>query len=372
MVQDLSRQADHAVNCAFNVDIQKLNLTGVTDQELDQIWDAWSAVIFDGFADRLRERGAVVLPPHTHLADARALLSAFEERGIPTGFRVHDADHVVLSGLEESVASISRTRYSLRETLWPADMRVINSETDISGLLRPVAALSSARSSSEPEFVMHAREPGRLSNCYSWQPEAFHRLHALGIEPCVALRTVISGPDPDDDGHHVLHMILSDAATAAQAIDAWGDRGPAAMCVSSRCFVDRSFSKKWINPLRTKIPIVVLMDTSISALISDKARNPLIPKGIPTWVARFSIESTTFFGLVWHSEGQPFIGMFLADSLGTQLVENQIRDGVGFDWVHDKADWSQWKSTIRTVVKDLLSTESFFDLRAGEEWVTLV
>jgi hypothetical protein len=372
MAQGLGRRADRTVQGAFGVDIQELDLTGATDQVLDSIWEAWSAVIFDGLADPLRDRGAVVLPPHTHLGDARALLAAFEERGISTGFRVHDADHVVLSDLDESIASISRTRYPLRETPWLADLRVAEADGDIPGLLGLVAALASARGSDEPELVLHAREPGRLGNCYSWPQDAFERLRALGTEPCVALRIVISGPDRDEDGQHVLHTVLNDAAQAIQVIETWAERGPTALCVSSRCFVDRSFSDKWLNALRTRIPVIVLLDTSISALIADKALSPLLPSGVPTWVARFGIESTTFFGVLWHSEDQPFIGMYLADSLGTQLVENQIRDGVGLHWVHDDADWSQWHTTIKTVARDLLATESFFDLRAGEEWVTLV
>jgi len=222
-----------------------------------------------------------------------------------------------------------------------------------------------------PQLVFHAREPGRLSNCYSWPPEPFERLVGLGLAPCVALRTVVSDPDPSND-EHVLHLVLADANQATLVLEKWGGQGPTAFCISSRCFVDPSFSNDWLNPLRTKTPVVVLLDTSLSALLGDKDKHPLLPREVPAWVTRFGIESTSFFGLLWHSEGQPFVGLYLADSLGTQLVENQIRDGVGNAHVHDDADWDQWDLVVRAVVRSLLTTESFVDLRAGEETVTLL
>jgi hypothetical protein len=368
MMSGVARDADSLVAEAFGIDIQSIDLANIANERLDEIWNAWSAAIFNGFAAIIRERGGTVPPPHTHLQDARDLLAAFDSREIPTGFRVSRTDHVTLTDLQDSVSATSMTRYLLRESLWPADLHTISDDADLGELLDMLATMQG----NDAALVLHAREPRRLSNCYEWLPDGFERLASLGTHPCVAARSVLVTSHAENQKQEVLHMVLPGAEAASRLIDAWGDRGPTALCVSSHCFVDRAFSADWLNPLRTKTPIIVHLDTAVTALLGHKAAHPLLPRGVATWVGKFDVEASAFDGVVWHSDGQPFIGMFIADSLGTQLVKNQIVDGVGPEVISEDADWTQWRSTIRAVLNSILATESFLDLRAGEETVTLL
>lgn len=360
-VSAIARQADEAVTEQFGEDAihgHVLN-RGVENPELDEIWDAWEQVVYDEFARQLTQLGSTVLLMQDH-NDAAAHIAGLLRDAGSIDLLVAPADAPHSTDYDESVAVISQTRFPLRKEPWPASFAYLKGAVDPGDFMHVLTQVSSVNG--VPELVFHSRLAGRLTDSYAWGEAATKRLDGLGNEIVVAVKCRTNVDDSDE--LEIFHVGFRNAADALEVVEAWGDRGPRAFCISASCFVNPSFAAQWIDPLRTRLPIVLLLDVPTSTLTGEE--NVLLPSNQPAYGVYWGLTGTPYRALIWHVEGQPHVGMFVGDSLATQLMYGQFEDIMGDNFSMNDTDWSEWEITIAAVLRSIMHCESFVDLRALE------
>ncbi|WP_067905068.1 hypothetical protein [Nocardia vaccinii] len=355
------RRADEAVTERFGEDAVHGHVLdrGVEDPELDDLWDTWEQVVYDEFAHQLTQLGSTVLPMREHHGTAARIAGLFQNVG-STGVLVAPADAPPSTDYDESVAVVSKTRFPLRQELWPASFGYLKGVVDPEDFMHVLTQVASVNG--VPELVFHARLAGRLADSYAWGDSAKERLDALGNEIVVSVKCRTNVGDTDE--LEIFHVAFKDAADALEVVDVWGDRGPRAFCISASCFVDADFAAEWIDPLRARLPTVLLLDVPTRTLTGDE--KALLPGDQPAYGVYWGLTGTPYKALVWNVEGQPHVGIFIGDSLATQLIYGQFEDIMGENFSMEDADWSEWESTIAAVIRSITYCESFVDLRALE------
>lgn len=361
LVADIASRADNAVVERFGqhtAGIHPLERS-IEDPELDEICDAWERTVYDEFARILTEKGSTVLSMDGHSESAGRLVELLTTAGV-TGLVVPAADAPPASDYDESVALLSRTRFPLRDDLWPANFGYMKGSVepdDFMHVLEQVAAVDGV-----PEFVVHARLAGRLCDGYRWNEPTATRLADMGNDIVVSVKCRTH--QDDSDAMEIFHVAFRDAADVLETLQAWNDRGPTGFCIAASCFTDPQFAARWIEPLRRHLPLVLLLDVPTRALTgADKA---LLPTNQPTYGVYWGLTGTPYKALVWHVETQSHVGIFIGDSLATQLMYGQFEDIMGTNFSMEDADWSEWESTITAVIRSVTQSESFVDLRALE------
>ncbi|OXR47110.1 hypothetical protein B7C42_00232 [Nocardia cerradoensis] len=360
-VSAISQQADDAVAARFGEDVIHGHAMdrGVEDPEVDDVWDAWEQVVYDEFARQLTQQGATVLPMHDHSETAAHIVGSFPDPG-PASLVVAPPDAPPSTDYDESVAILSKTRFPFRKELWPSSfgyMKGAIDPDDFMSVLTQVASVNGV-----PELVFHARLAGRLTDGYTWDDRTRQQLDALGDEIVVSVKCRTNIGDTDE--LEIFHVAFKDATDVLEIVEAWGGQGPRAFCISASCFVDSDFAARWVDPLRAKLPIILLLDVPTRVLAGEA--EALLPGNQPAYGVYWGLTGTPYKALVWHVDGQPHVGIYIGDSLATQLMYGQFEDIMGENFSMDDADWSEWETTIAAVIRSITYCESFVDLRALE------
>ncbi|MHD0307218.1 hypothetical protein [Rhodococcus erythropolis] len=336
---------------------------GVEDTALDKVWDAWLDVVYEGLGALLTRKGASVVSLNGHLYTASVLVRQFGEIGLDAS-SVHLPDSPESTDLDESTAMLSKTTYRLREALWPATFAYVEDDVAMTDLVDALAVRTAVKG--VPELVLHARTAGRLADSYAWGETSNRNLDALRNTPVVVVKVHTNIGDTDEI--EVFHVAMRRADDFVSLLKMWADRGPTSFCIAASCFADPSFAAQWVEPLRTLISLVVLLDVPIRAISGSE--QSLLPSGSKISVDHY----LRFTGLphkavVWSVEGQPHVGLFIGDSLSTQLIYSQILDvNIGGSVSKGEDDWSEWEEVLHSTIRSVVSCESHLDLRTFESW----
>ena len=347
-------EADRVLEDSFGVSLDDLDERAITDNDLlDEGWSVWEQVVFDRLAGLLIDAGATVLSPHEHLEGSARILARLQETGEDIYVRVARPDDPARSDLEDSVAALSMTRYRLRPELWRGVVGYVGPSIDTADVLELTRATSTPMGG-RPELVIHARSARSVLDRYSWDERSAGRL-ASGGGSVVATRAVVNESESSDD-LLVHHAVFRGRQDLDELLTMWDGSGPTALCVTTSTFRDPSFSAEWLSSLAAPVPMVVLLDIGLSALLGGA--DSLIPRGSLVYVREFGFGSDTFRAVQWHVGGQGHVGVFVGDSLGVQLVRDQFRQLPDVRTDEGDADWTPWDETVIAVVRSLLATES--------------
>lgn len=357
----LVQRADRQLWDDHGVDIEEVqpNSEGLDFELIDRMWSAWESVVFDGLAGIIRDRGGTVVGHDEALLAGRRLVDLINRDGALITVPIADPNDPLLTDLEQSIAVVSTTRYPLRATLWPAQFGYLDASVSTADVIQ--VTVETTGLDERPELVLHARPPSRLRSGFAWDARSRERLADHENHVVVAARNIV----PIDEAGGALmifHAALDSPTHADILVEAWGDR-TAALCVSVSSFTDTEFQAGWFQKLTSSLPTVVLLDVGIGSLLRNDT-GALLPTNADVHTVTIGIGMPQYEALLWHVEGQQHISLHLADPLGVRLVRGQIEDAVGADHLHTDADWTPWHDTIGAVIRSLLSTESFLDLRA--------
>jgi hypothetical protein len=67
--------------------------------------------------------------------------------------------------------------------------------------------------------------------------------------------------------------------------------------------------------------------------------------------------------LALHVDGTAGVWVAVADSVGIELITQQVANLPGIDLRMTGNDWAEWLAAVRLALLDLLHTESYLDLR---------
>lgn len=350
---EVVRSADAELEDRLGVTLDDLDERIVAENDLlDEGWSRWEAVIFDYLAGLLSELGAVVTAPNSHLEGSRRLVDLMHATGADVDVRVAHSSSRQRTDLEDSVSTLSRTRYNLRPDLRRGVVGLVGPSVDISD----VVALTQATSTvgGVAELVVHARRAPTIAATFEWDSRSSERIASFGERAAVAVRAVVNESEISDE-LLVHHAVLGSANDLVCLLDEWGDRGPAAFCASVSSFRDDEFGNQWLAAVSNRLPVVLLLDVGLTSLLGEGS---LFPPGAEVHLRELGIGSPVYRGLQWHVNGQAHVGLFLGDNLGVQLVRGQIIDAVGDGLQAADTDWSQWDTTITAVIRSVLATES--------------
>jgi len=193
-----------------------------------------------------------------------------------------------------------------------------------------------------------------MRSLYRWNPRDASQLGALEA-PVVAARTI----DATSTGESTIeHALLGTPEELAAVTERWAGRGPLATLLPASCLTDRTWQERWIGPLRSAGPAIVLIDVELDRFVGSWANRGAAVRAGAIHVAD---TSASYWAATFLAEDQPELWMAVADEITVRLLLEQLQRTPGLHCEQTTSHLTAWSDLLPSVLTHLLATESFLD-----------
>ncbi|MEA2361311.1 MAG: hypothetical protein QOD71_456 [Thermoleophilaceae bacterium] len=320
----------------------------VSADRFDAAWEDWERAAYAVLADALRAAGASPLEFNGHMEPTREVL--VRARGIEPNLPLAAARPSTPAPDDRALAAatIERVRLLLAEQ-WRA--RFIDADTD-----ELVASIDRAsRIADQPNLVISARLPRRLTSSYVWS-SADQAVLARMDSPLVAARVIETD---EADASVIAHAPTPQPHDLADLVSAWKGRGPIISIVAASCLIDRGWQEEWLKSLRDAGALLFLIDIELDRFVGSWVSREV---SLQAGMVHIDDTSASRWALALSAEEDSALWLLVSDEITVRLFLEQLLRTPGLRCDQGTAHLSGWAAILPIALTHLLATESYLDL----------